>query len=188
MRALIADIITHASRLSGVSAQDIRGPSRLRHVARVRQAVCLIAREQMRHDEDRKFYAYSYPQIGAVLGDRDHSTIIHGCKAAANIATRDPVFAAFIVELRNAAANGNVFEKGEPAPVKQAPVWVLPDGLAPRLKRTPVARKWEVVELPCANRMRIDEDGWTLDEIQSRELIVAGSHRLAAAINKARAA
>lgn len=187
MRALIADIINHAARISGVSAQDIRGKSRLRHVVRVRQAVCLIAREQVRQDGDLVLYAYSFPQIGAALGNKDHSTIIHGCKAAANIATRDREYAQFIDNLRVASASGAMFE-ASPKPVKKAVLWVIPSNATPRLKLPPVVRQWEEIELPSEHKMRLDQDGWTQDDINSQERIIAGSKRLAAAIQQARAA
>jgi hypothetical protein len=192
MRALISDIVKHAARLSGFTAADIRGKSRIRQVVRVRQAVCLIAREQLRQDGECVVIAYSFPQIAAVLGSRDHSTIIHACRTARNLAARDQEYGDFIAQLRSESADGVIFLQPAPEPVAEpapvVPIWTMPVGLRPRLKSVPTPRQWEEIDLPSEHRMRLDQDGWTLDDHNTRDGMVAGSRKLADAIQQARAA
>jgi hypothetical protein len=77
----IADLIAITSALTKVSQADIRGPRRDGFIMRARQAVYYVARKQRVH---------SYPQIGRMIGNRDHSTVIHGARKAEIIAERDP--------------------------------------------------------------------------------------------------
>jgi chromosomal replication initiation ATPase DnaA len=56
----------------GVQLRDLRGPSRERWIAWPRQDFMLRAYEA----------GYSYPRIARFLGNRDHTTIMHGVKAA----------------------------------------------------------------------------------------------------------
>lgn len=97
-KARIADIIHHATVLSNVTAEDLRGLRRHRGIARVRQAVCLVANE----------HGHPYAEIGRRLG-RDHSTVIHAVRTAAYLAEREPGYGAFVAELRRAAEEGGVF-------------------------------------------------------------------------------
>ena len=57
----------------GIPEDEIRGPSRKRLHAYARFAVSLIAHDDMR---------MSLSQIGRLLGDRDHTTVLHGIRAA----------------------------------------------------------------------------------------------------------
>ena len=54
----------------GLTVDDLIGPRRTKKIARARQQAMYLAREATEA---------SLPQIGAALGGRDHSTIIHGC-------------------------------------------------------------------------------------------------------------
>lgn len=92
-RARVADIITVAAKLSGMSVDAIMGPGRHRKLAYVRHAVYYVARSN----------GHSYPQIGARL-NRDHSSVIHGLDRAMARAERDPEYAAFLFELTSEAA------------------------------------------------------------------------------------
>jgi hypothetical protein len=182
-RARIADIIHHASQLSGVSVASIQTASRKREVVRVRQAIMLIAREQRRKDGDLVTFAYSFKQIGSALGGKDHSTIMHGCDKAALIAERDPVYAGFIDALREASANGAIFA-GE---VKVA----TPSVRSRRVSSAPVPvpvpepipeKQWEVIELGGEHRLVMDEDGMTPGDYRTAAKLKAGSSDLAAAM------
>lgn len=93
-RARITDIITLACRMSRISALMITGANRNRSVLLVRYAISAVAREN----------GHSYPQIGKMLGGRDHSTIINGVKQSAIYIEHDPEFASFVDRLRSAAA------------------------------------------------------------------------------------
>jgi hypothetical protein len=121
MRARIADIIYHASQLSGIPIVEIVGRSRLKHKVQVRHAVCLIAREQRQGKEP----AYSFPTIGRAMG-KDHSTVIHGCRMGRDTARRDPVFATFVETLRQAAQTGKPFAEMNAAPIMVASVPAKP--------------------------------------------------------------
>jgi chromosomal replication initiator protein len=57
----------------------LTGPSRARAVSLPRQLTMYLIREETRT---------SLPQIGEILGGRDHTTVMHGCaKIAAQIET-----------------------------------------------------------------------------------------------------
>ena len=85
----ISDLVTIASRLSGISEADIRGTSRLRAICRVRQGVMYAAFLQGKH---------SLAGIGRIFG-KDHSTIIHACSNVPEFMKRDPEYLAFIWQI-----------------------------------------------------------------------------------------
>lgn len=64
-------IIYAASKVSGVSVNDIKSPRRAKHVCNVRHAIMFLAKERTR---------LSLPTIGRMLGGKDHSTVLHGVK------------------------------------------------------------------------------------------------------------
>ena len=66
-----AEIVKEAERLFKVHRRDILGSSRYGFVVQVRHAVFLALRLR----------GNSFPQVGRYL-DRDHSTIIYGCRKA----------------------------------------------------------------------------------------------------------
>ena len=67
----VSDIIDAVSLVSGVHRRDIVGPYRATGYMVPRLCVYWIA---------RNFTLLSYPQIGAAIGKRDHTTIISGVK------------------------------------------------------------------------------------------------------------
>ena len=73
-----------ADRLDTTSA-DILGPSRRRMHARPRQLVAYVLKNRPGYGGMK----ISYPQVGRILGGRDHSTIIHACKEFPKYAKRD---------------------------------------------------------------------------------------------------
>lgn len=89
MKPTVRDIVRAASFVSGFTANEITGQRRFAPLVRIRQAVCLVAREQ----------GYSYPQIARTM-DRDHTTIMHGCDRAEAFAERDPAYVAKISAIR----------------------------------------------------------------------------------------
>jgi chromosomal replication initiator protein len=54
----------------GVTVHDITGPLRQKHIVPARHHAMAMLRDR----------GWSYPEIGAKLGGRDHSTVIHGIK------------------------------------------------------------------------------------------------------------
>jgi chromosomal replication initiator protein len=62
-------IIQTVASYYGLSEDDLRGSRRTRRIARPRQVAMYLIREET---------DASFPQIGAELGDRDHTTILYG--------------------------------------------------------------------------------------------------------------
>lgn len=70
---------------------DIVSQRRQASVCRVRQVVCYLARQ---------LTTRSLPQIGKVVGDRDHTTVLHAVNKIAELAEREPGLAAELATLR----------------------------------------------------------------------------------------
>ena len=70
----LAAIIEAACRVFDIKREDLIGPRRARYLAWPRQIVMHIARD--------KCPQLSLPQIGRLIGGRDHTTIMYGIKAA----------------------------------------------------------------------------------------------------------
>jgi chromosomal replication initiation ATPase DnaA len=65
----VADFV---GRHYGVTFDELAGPRRTLPLARARQFAMYAMRELCPH--------MSYPAIGRLLGGRDHTTILHGCR------------------------------------------------------------------------------------------------------------
>ena len=166
-RIRVADIIAAASRMTGIPVADITGPSRVKRLVRVRQAVAFVAARQA----DR----LSYPMIGRMLG-RDHSTIIHAIIAADANRQIDREYAKFLRQLRMEARNAGHFAAGPV--VKVAPAPVIPKPPAPK----PVVRA-----VKAKNDFRPD-DGEGDNGHKFQAGISRGSNDFLAKLNAARAA
>jgi chromosomal replication initiator protein len=68
----------------GLNIRDMRSGCRARRVAHPRQVGMYLSRQLTKQ---------SYPRIGRLFGGRDHSTIMHGERAARERLKRDPVLA-----------------------------------------------------------------------------------------------
>jgi chromosomal replication initiation ATPase DnaA len=75
--ALLNGIVSELAELRGVSAEDILGQRRHRHVAHVRQEVMYRLRSRVGTDGRP---LHSYPEIGRALA-RDHTSCLHGVRA-----------------------------------------------------------------------------------------------------------
>jgi chromosomal replication initiator protein len=84
-------IINDVSRAFEVPPGAIRGTSRKWHIAYARFAAFRFMREETK---------LSYPQIGRLLGHRDHSTVIHGIERAQALLATNADFAARFEEAR----------------------------------------------------------------------------------------
>jgi hypothetical protein len=73
VRKTVGQVIREVAEQRGVHIRDILGPSRMRRFAWPRQEAMFEAYVQCPHA--------SYPAIGRILGDRDHTTILHGVRA-----------------------------------------------------------------------------------------------------------
>ena len=68
----VSKILRQVAKEFDVPVNELRGPNTARNISKPRQ----IAYLRLRDETD-----LSYPSIGRVMGDRDHSTIIYGIKA-----------------------------------------------------------------------------------------------------------
>jgi chromosomal replication initiator protein len=73
------NLVARVASRFGVDAKAIRGPSRERRFAWPRQVAMFVARQA----------GYSFPQIGAYFGGRDHTTVMHSCEKVAKQAEED---------------------------------------------------------------------------------------------------
>lgn len=69
----MAEMVAEVAAEHGVTVAALRGPGRSRRLAWPRQEAMLRCREEI---------GYSYRRIGRFFGDRDHTTVMHGCEAA----------------------------------------------------------------------------------------------------------
>jgi chromosomal replication initiator protein len=75
----------------GVERAAFEGKSRSRTVARPRQVAMYLLREET---------GASLPQIGALLGGRDHTTVLYGCERIADLIEEDAEMRREVVSLR----------------------------------------------------------------------------------------
>ena len=86
MKARIADMITIASRLTGVPESEITGPGRPMHLCAIRGAVYEVA----------VIHNHSYKFIGKMVGGRDHASVINGIKSQPRYERYIPGFKDFV--------------------------------------------------------------------------------------------
>jgi chromosomal replication initiator protein len=84
-------VIEQVSKFYDVDTEDITGRSRNKKVMRPRQVCMYLAREETRA---------SLPQIGRALGNRDHSTVLHGYEKIANLIEEDQQLRRDIMAIR----------------------------------------------------------------------------------------
>ncbi len=90
---LTPDAILHAAAdYFGVAVADLIGRSRSAPIALQRQIVMYVIREET---------DASLPQIGALLGGRDHTTMMHGIQKVAEDLERDADLSRAVAELRH---------------------------------------------------------------------------------------
>lgn len=78
---LMIEVLKAVSDCSGVSVELLRGPRRSRGIARPRQVAMYVMSERCPFT--------SFPQIGDMLGFRDHKTIMHGCGVIKRLLNED---------------------------------------------------------------------------------------------------
>ena len=81
--AIAADTLTEVCRVLNLDELDVVGRSMLRRRVEARQVVYALIR--IRTD-------MSLEEIGLAFGGRDHTTVLHGVRAVAERAERDPMF------------------------------------------------------------------------------------------------
>lgn len=75
-----------------IDTRTLRGPSRQKNIAWPRQIAMFVARQA----------GFSFPQIGAYFGNRDHTTAMHSCDKVARRASMDPALSQEIRDLQTA--------------------------------------------------------------------------------------
>lgn len=68
----VSIILKEVAQAHGVTVNDLRGESRLRHIARARQVAYVRLRDET---------PMSYPAIARVMGGKDHTTVLKGERA-----------------------------------------------------------------------------------------------------------
>lgn len=84
-------LLTAATHLTKVTANDVKSHRRQQYLVRIRWAVWFLSQGH-----------FSYPQIGRTFS-RDHSTIIHGCQQALKLIETDEHFRDLVASIRNEA-------------------------------------------------------------------------------------
>jgi chromosomal replication initiator protein len=84
----IIDTVAHHF---GIGVTALQGRSRSRAIARPRQIAMYLLREET---------GASLPQIGAMLGGRDHTTILYGCERIADLIEEDTTLRREVIALR----------------------------------------------------------------------------------------
>jgi chromosomal replication initiator protein len=87
-----AEVLAAVAAESGVPIDALRGRRRDREVALPRQVAMYLVRDLCQ---------VSFAEVGALLGGRDHTTILHGCKAISALAARDERVRAFVGRVRH---------------------------------------------------------------------------------------
>jgi chromosomal replication initiator protein len=85
-------ILEVASLYFGTGIVDLIGRGRSAPLALQRQIVMFVMREET---------GASYPQIGGILGGRDHTTVMHGCEKVAGEINTSPEMSRQVNELRS---------------------------------------------------------------------------------------
>ena len=89
-------IIETVARHYGVEVSAIRGRSRSHAIARPRQIAMYLIREEL---------GTSLPQIGLMIGGRDHSTVLYGCDRIADLIEQDATLRREVMGLRQELSN-----------------------------------------------------------------------------------
>ena len=97
----VRELATAAAWMTMTPVEALTGIGRQKYITRIRFAVWHLARPH-----------FSYPHIGRVFGDRDHSTIIHGCERAAALIETDKNFATLVASIeRETLARKAIIER-----------------------------------------------------------------------------
>jgi len=75
-RVTVSRCMEVVSKAFGVSTRELAGPCRAQPLARQRQIAMWLARNAT---------GLSFARIGAQMGRRDHSTVMHGCSVVAQL-------------------------------------------------------------------------------------------------------
>jgi len=91
------DVLDAVSTYYDIQAEDLKGPRRSRSVTVPRQIIMYLS---------RKLTEASLPQIGDMLGGRDHSTVLHGCAKIESLMQESPPIKAAVSDLSKLLLRG----------------------------------------------------------------------------------
>lgn len=94
----IADLVVIAAQLTDVTVEEIYGRGRPRRIARVRQAISVVASNA----------GNSTTKVGRVLGI-DHTSVCYARQVVPEIARRDPEYADLLSDLDTAWRGSRVW-------------------------------------------------------------------------------
>jgi chromosomal replication initiator protein len=86
------EVVRRVADTYGVSVENLLGESRSRQIAFPRQIAMYLLREEAN---------ISLPQIGDVLGGRDHTTILYGCEKIADMLERDDRLRRQVIDIKD---------------------------------------------------------------------------------------
>lgn len=123
----VRDALRAVATVTGLPAAEIAGASRWRHLVLARWAVMRLARDGGR----------SLTQIGRGLGDRDHTTVLHGLVEPMRFGNRRPDDARWLAEtiVRAQAVLGGAPVPPPVAPLPLSKAALRGDHLTNRVKR-----------------------------------------------------
>jgi chromosomal replication initiator protein len=84
-------VVDVVARVFGISSEKLLGRNRTREVALPRQVVMYL----LRHEGN-----VSLPQIGELIGGRDHTTVIYACEKVADMMERDDLLRRQVLQIR----------------------------------------------------------------------------------------
>ena len=85
------EIVQRVADTYGISMDSMTGRDRSRRVALPRQIAMYLLREEAN---------ISLPQIGEVLGGRDHTTVMYGCEKITDMLERDDQLRRQVIEIK----------------------------------------------------------------------------------------
>jgi chromosomal replication initiator protein len=87
----IPQVLDAVTNFYGVTLEELKGPARSRRVVLPRQIAMYLLREEAK---------LSFPQIGAELGGRDHSTVMHGYEKIATHIAQDGALRREVLQIK----------------------------------------------------------------------------------------
>jgi len=91
-------VIEAVADFYSLSPEDLKGRSRSQKVVRPRQLAMHLARQETKA---------SLPQIGKALGDRDHTTVLHGVQQVSDRIERDEILRREVLAIRKMLYNND---------------------------------------------------------------------------------
>ncbi|RAI33687.1 hypothetical protein CH338_22170, partial [Rhodoplanes elegans] len=146
----------------GIPSSKIRSLRRTGDLCQPRHAVCLLAREMT---------TLTFPAIGRLLGDRDHTSIMHGADKGQALRDSDPDFARRLATAREMIL----------AELARADRWQDADAVAAAERVMGAADPWR-----AAIDLSVDEVVAVAARAVALEHVAAGTYRLLAQLDELR--